>query len=291
MEFYKGFESREELIEWMRERPKGSSYIYEVEGDKDIIVVIPTADYDGNYSRNCRENIFKGLHIIFVESGVGNYYFNYAHNCNVGIRKAMEYDPKWIVVSNDDVYKIDDIDILKGQLLALPQKDSTIVYLEPPGKYYSYWAFIGKPSTLRRLFYLLNRYLRLRIRIEKEYARILGLKFLVFGTNIPYRFLVKHDLKFRNVGGFVIFNRKLAEEKQGNIFDETYINGTEDVDFSLQIAGANIKVNTINYKIGCHIGASLGKSTSNRTLRDIITLAYFNQKISEGSLKLPYENR
>ena len=110
IKFYNGFENRDQLIQWMKERPKGAAYIHEIEGDKDIIVVIPTADFNGKYARECRENIFKGLHIVFVESGGrGDFYFNYAHNCNVGIKKAMEYKPKWVVVSNDDMEMIDSI--------------------------------------------------------------------------------------------------------------------------------------------------------------------------------------
>ena len=101
LEFYNGFDNRDQLIRWMKERPKGSTYIHEVEGDKDIVVVIPTANFNGIYAVNCRENIFKGLHIIFVENGgKDDFYFNYAHSCNVGIKKAMDYNPKWVVVSN-----------------------------------------------------------------------------------------------------------------------------------------------------------------------------------------------
>ena len=44
IEFYNGFENRDKLIEWMRERPKGVANVHEVEGDKEIIVVIPTAE-------------------------------------------------------------------------------------------------------------------------------------------------------------------------------------------------------------------------------------------------------
>ena len=67
--FYEGFEHREELIDWMKERPKGSCEIKEGKGEKDIIVVIPTADFEGEYAKRCREKIFKGLHMIFVVSG------------------------------------------------------------------------------------------------------------------------------------------------------------------------------------------------------------------------------
>jgi len=106
----------------MRERQKGVSYIHEVEESKEIIVVIPTADFNGKYARACREEIFKGLHMVFVESGVGNFYFNYAHNCNIGIKKALEYNPKWIIVSNDDMYKIDDVTKLEDSLLKIDFK-------------------------------------------------------------------------------------------------------------------------------------------------------------------------
>ena len=111
------------------------------------------------YAKGCRESIFKGLHIIFVESGWGDFYFNYAHNCNLGIKKALEYDPNWIVISNDDMYKIDDVKILSEQLKRLSSSEKCIVYLEPPGKSYSYWAYIGRPASVRGLFYLWNRYL------------------------------------------------------------------------------------------------------------------------------------
>ena len=45
IEFYNGFDNPEDLIQWMKERPKGVATIHEVEGDKDIIVVIPTSDH------------------------------------------------------------------------------------------------------------------------------------------------------------------------------------------------------------------------------------------------------
>ena len=72
IEFYNGFDNRDQLIQWMKERPKGVANIHEVDGDKDIIVVIPTADFNGKYAKECRENIFGNIHKVFVESGCGN---------------------------------------------------------------------------------------------------------------------------------------------------------------------------------------------------------------------------
>ena len=37
IEFYNGFHNRDQLIQWMKERPKGASYIHEVEGPASYI--------------------------------------------------------------------------------------------------------------------------------------------------------------------------------------------------------------------------------------------------------------
>ena len=72
LEFYDSFSNKDALISWMRERPKGNYAIREFKGNRDIVIVIPTADINNKYARNCRENIFNSLQIIFVESGYNN---------------------------------------------------------------------------------------------------------------------------------------------------------------------------------------------------------------------------
>ena len=154
IEFYTGFENRDQLIQWMQERPKGVANVREVEGDKDIIVVIPTADFNGKYAKGCRDNVFKGLHIIFVESGgLGDFYFNFAHNCNVGIKKAMEYNPKWVVFSNDDMYKINDIGKLKDELKSIDMNKVMVVYAKP-SSYHTVTLYISEIRSLERLYSL-----------------------------------------------------------------------------------------------------------------------------------------
>jgi len=53
MEFYDSVENHDRLIQWMKERLNSVSYIHEVDGQKDIIVVIPIADFNRNYAREC----------------------------------------------------------------------------------------------------------------------------------------------------------------------------------------------------------------------------------------------
>ena len=170
LRFYDYFDNRDQLIKWMKERPKGNYRIVEFnKDDNDIIVVIPTMDVNGKLAKACREEIFKGLHIIFVESGIGNYYFNYAHNCNAGIKKAMEYNPKWIIVSNDDMDKIDDVDALKNELSQLDNTSVQIVFVSSTN-YHSYPAILTTARLGRFiLFLILGKLRRYQLMLEKKY--------------------------------------------------------------------------------------------------------------------------
>ena len=142
--FYAGFENPKQLIQWMKERPTGITRIQEINGDKDIIVVIPTADFNGDHAIECRNAIFKGLHIIFVESGeIPDPYFNYSRSCNVGIKKALEYDPKWVVVSNDDMKKIDEVEFLRKEIASLDYSKIPVIFTKP-SLYHSYESVIGE---------------------------------------------------------------------------------------------------------------------------------------------------
>ena len=113
LKFYEQFDSAEALVRWMRNRPSENMRIYEQVGSKNIIIVIPTPDADGAHAAFCK-GFYAGFHIIFVESN--GRYFNFARSCNLGIKLALKYNPDWIIISNDDVKKIDEPAILKTEL-------------------------------------------------------------------------------------------------------------------------------------------------------------------------------
>ena len=219
LEFYSGFENREQLIKWMKERPKGVSNIHEVDGDKDIIVVIPTVDFDGKFSKECRESIFKGLHIVFVESGV-DFYFNYAHNCNVGIRKAMEYKPKWVVVSNDDMIKIDPIEILINGLKSINNERYFSVFTKQ-SKYHSMPQMIVTPR--RKLFslflfakriYLKLKGLRSYYDTEKSILSEFHLNIRQVSNSIVNSVIYKTLYSFTLTGDFAILSSYFLEKEK-----------------------------------------------------------------------------
>jgi len=285
--FYEGFENKEELIDWMKERPKGSCEIKEVEGEKDVVVVIPTADFEGKYAKRCREEIFKGLHIIFVVSGIGNNYFNIAHNSNIGIKKAMEYNPRWIVLSNDDMYKVDDSYILSKSLHELDPHSldlvlanygnyhSIVTHLERNTLFYSVIVHLLKERNARDVKRLWDKF---EVRIHKNYSfkpKYLKIKKIL--SKALFR-KIKFS-EFINFGDFGIFSSEYLKNKNGYYFDENFINAFEDVDLSMQISKKGGRIFMINYRIGDLIGSSLGADEI-RILRTIAGDVYFDSKIS-----------
>ena len=286
MEFYNGFENRDQLIQWMKERPNGVANIQEVEGNKDIIVVIPTADFNGKYAKECREKIFKGLHIIFVESGeILDPYFNYAHNCNVGIRKAMEYDPKWVAVSNDDMYKIDEISILRKWVGEAPQF-SDIILARKNGDYRSYLSLISRLNIFGKLLVNIFHILPLKginfgidslCLMKKFDIQLIG---VAKKDRTSKNVLLKKRTEILNVNNFVIFRSGFVEDKGGILFDETFINGYEDLDLTINILKESNNIHFIDYRIGDYAGSTLGTNV-NRSVREVANVAYFNSKYHE----------
>ena len=278
IEFYKGFENRDQLIQWMRERPKGVANIHEVDGDKDNIVVIPTTDFNGNYARECRENIFKGLHMVFVESGGrGDFYFNFAHNCNVGIRKAMEYNPKWIVVSNDDMQKIDDITVLQREISNLNHLKLDAVF----GCDQNHRPRRGKISKPNYFYNLAQTYYRKYFSQERKKIR---LRFHVVYLPVPLSALVYRNLFTKGLTMFVfrdflILSANFVKNIKCIVFDETYINDSEDNDLALRLHVSG-KITTINYAIKTIGAKSLGNSDI-RLFRSIASEIYLNHKWEE----------
>ena len=288
IEFYSGFENRNQLIQWMRERPKGVPIIYEVEGDKDIIVVIPTADFNGKYAKECRENIFKGLHMVFVGSGgKGDFYFNFSHYVNAGIKKAMEYNPKWIVFSGDDMLKVDNPDMLKSELFKLDPSKIDVVFTEPSStKYHSMPVFLGKPNILGRLYYSwCDKTGIIPYDFWKYLYRGDGILNLRKEVILLPRYFISRIFFYKLkelviTMSFSIISGNFARRQEGKILDESFINGADDWDFSFRTFYRGLSYDFIGYRIGEYAGTSLGNG-GNRAIRDLANVLLFNYLYSD----------
>ncbi|NON61661.1 hypothetical protein [Acidianus sp. RZ1] len=119
--FFDSFQSAEELIKWMRSRPKADVNIKVERGKyEDIVVVIPTADINGHYAKEIRK-IYEGLTLVFVESR--GKYFNFAHSVNEGVKEAMSLSPSWVIISNDDMIGVDSSEKLVSELKRVQEYD------------------------------------------------------------------------------------------------------------------------------------------------------------------------
>ena len=265
IKFYDHFDNAGQLIEWMKNRPSAPMQIYEVEGDKDIVIVIPTSNHDGEYAKNCANEIFKGQQIVFVESN--GPFFNYARSSNYGLKYALKYNPKWIVLSNDDMYKTDDVSILKSELSKMVGK-ADIVFTIPP-KHHSHDISIYKQRLLLLLYRRINRYNIVRLKLFNRY----NIKLLLRQINFVKRIFMKPVYTFKLTGAFSVLSCNLVSKQ--DIFDEVFINGFEDIYFSYKISKENIRTGVIEFKIGSYGGGSLGTDIT-RQIRNISNLAYFN---------------
>ena len=174
-------------------------------------------------------------------------------------------------MSNDDVYKIDEFSVLKNKLLEIYGAD--VVFVTPTVCHSHDISIYSQRLLLRLLLYHhINKYNFVRLKLFKKY----NIKFLVRQMDAVRRIVMKPIHTFKLTGDFQIFSADLV--KNSDIFDKTFINSMEDVDFSYKVSKEKIGNTTVDFKIGDYIGKSLGVGIE-RTIRDISNLAYFNKKL------------
>ena len=277
-DIYKIYErfSKEEIIEWIRSRPKAKMDIFEVEGDKEAILVIPTADFNGQLAKHARE-VFKGLHMIFVQSK--GPLFNYAKSVNEGIRYAKnKYMPKWFIVSNDDVIWAEPPNKLIDSLTTV-SNNADLVMVCPPGKAHTKKVSLISPKgyvfSIMRLYAMISKTSWVRVyRKFLKYRKKFGIKYwpAMHSILMNLKFGIKEKYDFLYCGSFCIVKDKL--------FDENFINGVEDIALSITSA-----IQLINYKIEFLSGATLGDNEL-RMAKNLINFIYLNWLIESGKIKL-----
>lgn len=287
-EFFENFSKTEDLVAWMKNRPKQAGNLYINDYGTKCVVVIPTKDIRSKYALNCKYEIFKGISQIFIESKKPfDPFFNFSKNVNDGVKRALNLNANWIIISNDDMYKIDPPERLISKLSFIDSNKYDALFTIPPGEYHSFYRILGTPNKLYRSITKLhpNRVRKKRADLWEKYgvSYIDAINDGLTGsfTKLTYSNKKKHLL----TGSFFILSASYADSVNGNVLDDTFINGGEDTDLSLRIESPTHSYGYINYRIGDLIGGSMGRGWP-RIFRNIVNEVYLNYKITNGLIEI-----
>ncbi|MCW6159760.1 MAG: hypothetical protein LVQ95_01570 [Candidatus Micrarchaeales archaeon] len=288
VKFYDSFNTAESLVKWMKNRPSEKMRIFEQEGDKSIIIVIPTPDVNGARATFCK-GFYSDFHIIFVESS--GRYFNFARSCDLGVKLALKYSPDWIVISNDDIKKIDEPAILKAELDKLQGRELKGVYIKWGDKPPMNCSIVRSTNPLLDLLYrfkgdtsrkiwALNKKFGIRYAgYVTDPKEIKGSAFITLKERFA-RAMLGEVRRFTLEGPFQIISYDFAKSVDGAVFDGTFINSYEDLELSYEISRQSVDYEYINFKISWEKGGTFGTDDL-RWIRSLANKVYFNYKHAE----------
>ena len=276
--FYYCFDEVEELIKWSRSRPSADINVIEIGGNSDIVFIIPTPDVKDKLTLSLLDSI-KNFHTILVESK--GKYFNYAKSVNKGVSIALKYNPKWIIVSNNDIVIEDNIRKLYSELIEIDNKKVSALIGAGGSDSFNLCKFTFLSNIL-----IFTKYKEKLNILKKFYS-----KFFIYNYSKFFNMLCNPIVLVRNLsffGQFLIVSPHYMMGKGGRLFDETYINGVEDVDVLLDVL-SNGYYRPIHFKIKHLIGASLGRDEK-RVWRNYFNIVYLNYKINRNFIKIDKTN-
>jgi hypothetical protein len=308
LRFYNKAQDMADLIRFSKSRPRPLISLHKIRFTKSdrIVVVVPTSSINGKLAKDVA-NVFNPLPIVFVESA--GRYFNYSRSVNAGVREALTIDPDWIIIANDDLVEVDSTKKLVEQintnydadcLLARPNiMGRPLIHTTPCGITRSIvpWDLvIASTDAVRHrelppfsalIPYYLSKYgVRHRFRFPKDVEGFSSVKDsikkerLYFFRKIrqgPYSFLKSCCRDFLNAGDFGVYSSSLLRK---HTFDEIFICGYDDLDFSFLISRLNYDIRIIDFQIES-VGGTSPLPTSRplssgfHELRQILNISYF----------------
>ena len=303
--FYRNLRTPKDAIEFShsRQNPYYAIKIINDVGYPKLVVVIPTPDVHDRITERTIAH-FGNTCIILVESSGNN--FNFAKSMNIGIQRALQLDPKWILLCNNDVYPVDNIEKLEFSLkksqpiasvpiLNEPNIIRPIVtnWFEPSYIEQQLMKIISYPTELLGLSGSLISNLvasRYKIFSSDTIIRFLETNNTVYNS-ITYQSSISGMLKrtidvlkskgrylvsYMNIQPVGIFAPYILEEFS---FDETFINHGEDSDLSIRLKLNDINISQTNIAFGGLVSASLGRSISRMYRCTLFGLLYMGFKL------------
>jgi hypothetical protein len=203
----------------------------------------------------------------------------------------MEYNPKWIVFSGDDMIKVDNVSKLIQALQKIDHMNVDVVFTHP-SHYHSTPMSLCKPNLLflialgvlkifskrfsyiEKIHYQLKRFNKKLFFPRYEYCLTLTYKIVNF-------IFFKRIENFTNTLSFGIFSSNFLRKSNNNLFDDIYINEMDDTDLSISIKHRQYNTAVVDFNIREYIGSSLGRGGV-RTLRVVPSWTFFSYKMENG---------
>ena len=148
------------------------------------------------------------------------------------------------------------------------------------GGSHSYSIRIGEYTRPREIiFSLLGKTRKLRKMLENKFSIHMNSE---DNRHFLTRRFVSNNNNLINFGDFFILSIDLLRDYNYTPFDETYLNGMEDIDLSFMLFQDldNDQMKAIDYRIGSMKSGIRGRSPE-RTFRNIPSFAYFNEKMEK----------
>jgi|GEM_PF-4819586 hypothetical protein len=241
-EFFSSFSSETEIIEWMRKRKKQDPVISEAEGEDDIIAVIPGNNHTEMMGSTSNKDLFTGFRKIY--SGTGSGRPNFPICVNEGIKRALKYEPEWIVISspNTNVYG-KSLDLRNAVKLASYEDNRILIPGPSPVK--SRYMRIGKRNLFSGKLNI-NRLEKWAYGIEENLSSRFGDIYIAEPMDILHRAMQRWTFSVPNISSFIVLSGKWLKSIDGHVMDETFTSAYCGVDFSIRHTRRSGGINFIN---------------------------------------------
>jgi len=302
VDFYDSFNSVSELMEFFysRKRPSVNTLFTPSDNKSSITAVIPTKSVQDLPFKELPRKLSK-INVLWVESS--GPFFNFSYAMNIGIRKALEMGSEFIMLTNDDILPMDDISnidiIVKRKKekydILIPQIYNSNLLISPVQSIYRQSSITAhylkgnhkpKGDEIDKVMYI-----RMLVQNLRIYSNPYIMKYIILRENDPVlagqssilirkvkefalRGVNKLLIKINNVQPISIVKSSLLESEN---FDESFVNGGEDVDLSIRLSLRGARVGYLDERFHHYGGNSLGTNIERilkNTIPEILILGY-----------------
>ncbi|WP_393970962.1 hypothetical protein OXIME_001208 [Oxyplasma meridianum] len=277
-EFFSGFSSQTEMVEWMRKRKRQDPVISEVDGKDDIIAVIAGNNPAEMMGTDTKKDLFSEFRKIY--SGTCIRIPDYSLCINESIKRALKYDPEWIAISSPNTHVYGKSrDLMRAVKLA--HNEENRILIPNPSPLRSRYIRIGKRNFLSGKINI-NRLEKWAYGIEEKLSGKFGDIYIAEPMDILHRAVYRWIFSAANTSSFIVLSADWLKSMGGHVMDETFTSAYCEVDFSIRHTGKAGSVNFINLPYRSRKRKASGLSLPFEHAWDLCNRIYMTHKINNS---------